>query len=129
MVPITNPPPNSPQALYNRRQIKCRNIVERCIGLLKSRFRCLLQHRYLHYHPRVAGKIVNACAILHNLCIDARLELELADGEELVAGGPEGMVHEAHIDDPGVLPGAQRDHWLRQGRHIQQQIVNQYFVP
>nr|CAI5842432.1 unnamed protein product [Callosobruchus analis] len=45
-----------------------RNTVERCIGLLKARWRCLLVHRVLHYDPHMVAKIINACAVLHNLC-------------------------------------------------------------
>ena len=34
------------------------------------RFRCPLKHRVLHYTPPVCCKIINACAVLHNLCIE-----------------------------------------------------------
>lgn len=47
-----------------------RSVVERCIGLLKSRFRCLQRYRALHYEPERAANIVAACAVLHNLCLD-----------------------------------------------------------
>lgn len=30
-------------------------------------FRCLLVARALHYNPIKAGKIVNACCVLHNI--------------------------------------------------------------
>lgn len=45
-----------------------RNSVERAIGILKGRFRCLLVHRVLQYHPDVVAKIVIACSVLHNIC-------------------------------------------------------------
>ncbi|KAH7959253.1 hypothetical protein HPB49_009681 [Dermacentor silvarum] len=45
-------------------------VVERCIGLLKSRFRCHQRYRALHYEPDRAANIVAACAVLHNLCLD-----------------------------------------------------------
>lgn len=32
-------------------------------------FRCILKHRFLHYHPEKATKIINACTVLHNICI------------------------------------------------------------
>ncbi|XP_072142665.1 putative nuclease HARBI1 [Dermacentor andersoni] len=47
-----------------------RSVVERCIGLLKSRFRCLQRYRALHYEPDRTANIVAACAVLHNLCLD-----------------------------------------------------------
>lgn len=51
--------------------------------MLKLRFRCLLKHRILHYSPERASKIINAVAVLHNMCIDANLpnvDEELGDG-------------------------------------------------
>lgn len=52
--------------------------------MLKNRFRCLLKYRSLHYHPTTAAKIVNACCVLHNLC----LERNIPD------------VQEPHVEDP-----------------------------
>ncbi|KAL5237745.1 hypothetical protein ACI65C_005155 [Semiaphis heraclei] len=31
--------------------------------------RCLLKHRVLHYAPEKATAIINACVVLHNMCI------------------------------------------------------------
>lgn len=44
--------------------------MERTIGVLKNRWRCLIGHRVLHYHSDVAAKIINACCVLHNMCIN-----------------------------------------------------------
>ncbi|CAI6373074.1 unnamed protein product [Macrosiphum euphorbiae] len=54
---------------YNRRQMSTRSIIERCNGVLKMRFRCLLRDRTLHYKPEKASSIINACVVLHNMCI------------------------------------------------------------
>ncbi|XP_064474017.1 putative nuclease HARBI1 [Ornithodoros turicata] len=67
-----DPPPNTPEARYNRRHKAARGIVEKCIGLLKSRFRCLQRYRTLHYIPHRASNIVVACTVLHNICMHAR---------------------------------------------------------
>lgn len=32
-------------------------------------FRCLLRQRVLHYIPPTAAKIINTCAVLHNMAI------------------------------------------------------------
>ncbi|KAB0795339.1 hypothetical protein PPYR_06811 [Photinus pyralis] len=68
LTPILNPE-NPGQQQYNERVCSVRSIIERCNGVLKNRFRCLLRYRTLHYHPTTAAKIVNACCVLHNLCI------------------------------------------------------------
>ncbi|CAN7995371.1 unnamed protein product, partial [Ixodes pacificus] len=54
---------------YNQAHASMRAVVERCIGLLKSSFRCLQRHWTLYHHPKVAGTIVVACAVLHNVCL------------------------------------------------------------
>lgn len=54
---------------FNYKHSQCRNIIERCIGLLKSRFRCLLKARELHYTPEKVCQIINVCVMLHNMCL------------------------------------------------------------
>lgn len=60
LTPIIGAEPGTPQARYTAAHIRTRNCLERCIGLLKSYFRCLLSDRVLHYAPPFA-------AILHNI--------------------------------------------------------------
>ncbi|KAJ8971949.1 hypothetical protein NQ314_000466 [Rhamnusium bicolor] len=67
------PVPNSPEYRYNTAHKSTRSIIERCNGVLKMWFRCLLKHRVLHYAPQMACKIINACIVLHNLCIENRM--------------------------------------------------------
>ncbi|RLU15329.1 hypothetical protein DMN91_012323 [Ooceraea biroi] len=66
---VANTEENTPEERYNRKQMSCRALIERCNGLLKMRFRCLLKHRVLHYTPQTACKIINACAVMKNICI------------------------------------------------------------
>ncbi|XP_028171560.1 putative nuclease HARBI1 [Ostrinia furnacalis] len=73
MTPIINTEPDSPQEYYTELHCRTRNTVERCIGVLKSRWRCLLVDRKLHYHPITAGLITNSCVVLHNICNATRL--------------------------------------------------------
>ncbi|KAG8234992.1 hypothetical protein J437_LFUL013872 [Ladona fulva] len=54
----------SPEARYTLFHVRARSTVERCIGLLKGRFRCLLKHRVLEYAPLKCGGIVHACIVL-----------------------------------------------------------------
>ncbi|CAK1591807.1 unnamed protein product [Parnassius mnemosyne] len=73
MVPISNAVEGSPEEHYNKLHATARNTVERAIGRLKGRFRCLLVHRVLHYDPEMVAKIVIACCVLHNICNRAGL--------------------------------------------------------
>lgn len=76
MTPIVDAPPGSAEEYYTNLHCVARNTVERTIGVLKNRWRCLLGHRVLHYHPDTASKIINACCVLHNICNRARLGLD-----------------------------------------------------
>lgn len=75
MTPIRNPANPSEEA-YNVAHRKARNCVERCIGVLKGRFRILGKDRILRYTPAKCGVIINACAVLHNIMIDANIPIE-----------------------------------------------------
>lgn len=76
MTPILDVDENTPEGRYTTAHCRARNSIERCIGLLKSRFRCLLKHRTLQYDPIIAGKIINTCVVLHNICIRNNVLLE-----------------------------------------------------
>lgn len=70
MTPLNNATSVAEQR-YNRAHVKTRNTIERAFGLLKMRFRCL--HRTggcLQSPPSTCAKIITACAVLHNICID-----------------------------------------------------------
>lgn len=69
MTPYRSTTPGSAEANFNSTHAKARNVVERTIGVLKNRFRCLLAARQLHYTPAKSKKIVNVCAALNNICI------------------------------------------------------------
>ncbi|XP_054722629.1 putative nuclease HARBI1 [Uloborus diversus] len=80
LTPHANPDENSREERFNRRFCTIRSGVERCNGVLKGRFRCLIKDRALHYEPEVAANIVYACATLHNICI--RQKIPLLDPEQ-----------------------------------------------
>ena len=69
MTPVLQAAEHTPAFRYTERHRIARNCVERCNGVLKARFRCLLGERVLRYAPDKVGIIVNACCILHNICL------------------------------------------------------------
>ncbi|KAJ8720629.1 hypothetical protein PYW08_006094 [Mythimna loreyi] len=73
MTPILNAVQGSREERYTERHVQARNCIERCFGLLKARWRCLLKDRVLHYHPHVASNIIMACCVLHNIALKAGL--------------------------------------------------------
>ncbi|XP_067210373.1 putative nuclease HARBI1 [Linepithema humile] len=56
------------QLIFNKRLSSARMIVERSIGLLKGRFRSILDTLPL-YKTKLIPKYIIACCILHNICL------------------------------------------------------------
>ena len=75
MTPYRNPQHGTKEHIFNMKHCSGRNIVERTIGNLKSRFRCL-QCTTLHYSPEKVVKIINVCSTLHNICKYINTEIE-----------------------------------------------------
>lgn len=112
LTPVLNAEENSPEARYTHMHVKARNCVERCFGVLKGRFRCLHKHRTLEYSPIKAGRIINACAVLHNFCIISGLALE--EDSELDVG-----------DEPPPVEGRVQDNDIRiRGVQIRDNLIN-----
>ncbi|XP_036329439.1 putative nuclease HARBI1 [Rhagoletis pomonella] len=57
------------QSTFNKCHSRARNVVERTIGVMKNRFRCLLSSQRLMYDFNKAKSIINICAALYNICI------------------------------------------------------------
>lgn len=117
MTSCSNCDPNSPEEYYNNLHSSARNTVERVFGKLKSRFRCLLVHRVLHYDPEMVAKIVIACCVLHNICNRAGLSVPVLPSNLQQA-------------ETRVLQSLQRRHFrladadLESGRQCRQQLIN-----
>ncbi|XP_056263474.1 putative nuclease HARBI1 [Pseudoliparis swirei] len=69
LTPFNNPQ-SAEERNYNTRHSQARAVVERSIGLLKGRWRCLdATGGKLCYKPDKVCQIVRACAVLHNLAL------------------------------------------------------------
>jgi hypothetical protein len=89
MTPILHPA-TEPEQRYSRAQRKTRSVVERCIGVVKSRFRCIDRSGgVLQYTPEKGCKIITCAFILHNICMMYRLPLpDVPDHHEPEGDGP-----------------------------------------
>lgn len=120
------PPPNTNEYRYNACHKSTRSIIERCNGVLKMRFRCLLKHRVLHYTPDKASLIINACVVLHNMCINHNIpEPDLDEELENVDFGIDNFIDE----QPGQRIRNQRriNPDLEAGRRKQTLVINGHF--
>lgn len=92
MVPYRLDGPRTREEIhYNRIASGLRQIVERAIGLLKMRWRILLDRVPLHRVHMIPYYIIN-CIILHNICL-------LREGDQLEMPGvlPLAGVHEGPL--------------------------------
>ncbi|KAK3926352.1 Putative nuclease [Frankliniella fusca] len=75
-VPLLHAEPGTPEFIYTQLNCRCRNVVERCIGVLKSRWRLLCCDRCVNYrNATYAGQIFNACCVMHNYCNGRRVDI------------------------------------------------------
>ncbi|KAJ8913074.1 hypothetical protein NQ315_006575 [Exocentrus adspersus] len=114
MTPFLNAQPNTPEANYNYAHIRARNSVERCIGVWKGRFRSILKERVLRYTPEKASNIINATAILHNICINGNLDIDFEIPEQEPAEDDVDFDNNRNI--------------LREGQLARRNLVQAYFA-
>ena len=77
MTPYTNPS-NQMEIKYNVIHSKTRNVIERCFGVLKSRFRCLDKSGgTLLYSAEKTCQIIVAVVVLHNMCIERNVQINV----------------------------------------------------
>ncbi|CAG9094750.1 unnamed protein product [Plutella xylostella] len=124
MTPIVDAPAGSPEEYYTQKHCTARNTVERAIGVIKARWRCLLGHRVLHYHPDKAASIIHACVVLHNMCNQAHLDLDQAHDELQGELAPAQDIGELH-GGPAGGPGNEE---LHRGEAARAQLVRQLWA-
>lgn len=119
MTPLPHYPEGTRQFEYTKNICKARNVVERFFGVFKSVWRCLSYQRVLMYAPDKAGKIVNACATLHNM----RIHYKLPVPEEDLDVELNGQNMDANLEIPYI---DQRGGPRAVAKRIQRQILDQF---
>ncbi|XP_040206033.1 putative nuclease HARBI1 isoform X1 [Rana temporaria] len=108
LTPI-NRPSSPAEAAYNVAHTKTRVVIERCFGVLKSRFRCMsLSGGFLQYSPSKVADMFLACSILHNIARHGGLQEELDTTVE---------------DDMPTIP-VENDH---RGNAARSKLITNYF--
>lgn len=97
ITPYRSATERSAEARFNTKHSKTRNCIERCIGVLKARFRCLLSSRELHYTPEKACQIMNVCCMLHNICIHFNVDFE---EDTVILENDDDLINVSEIDTP-----------------------------
>lgn len=118
MIPVRNSIPGTAEERYNTAFTSVRCLIERCNGLLKNRWRCLLKHRVLHYSPEMAANIVKACCVLHNMCIGRNIPVP--EVEENFDYGMHVAPHAVNFENQ------HGNAYLLAARNIQQQLINNF---
>ena len=126
ITPISNAEEGTAECDFNHCQMSARSIVERVNGVLKTRFRCLLKHRVLHYSPETASKIINTCCVLHNLCVENNLDDVPAEQEGEEFDGIFDDAADANANEGNSGP-ARSERLLIEGRRFRESIVRNYF--
>lgn len=118
LTPLTNFPEDTRQHQYTHQLCKARSVVERFFGVFKSVWRCLSYQRILMYKPAFAAKIVNACAVLHNM----RVQLRLCNEDD------EPLEPIAHLEENDVDQMDQDEQSNRRGPRVLAQIIQQQIM-
>ncbi|KAJ1128517.1 hypothetical protein NDU88_006895 [Pleurodeles waltl] len=82
LTPVRNPRTRAEER-YNEAHGQTKRVIERTLGLLKARFRCLhMTGGSLFYSPRKVCQIIIACSMLHNLGLRHQVPFLQEDGPD-----------------------------------------------
>ena len=118
MTPFLEPQTPS-QRRYNVAHKRVRSTIERTIGIMKSRFRCLDQTAgKMLFRPERCCKVIMAVGILHNIARKRNLPIPIDDRiNELIAIERQNEVHQNYV------PNA-----FRNGVDVRQRLLETYFA-
>ncbi len=106
LTPVPHPRSNA-EVNYNKAHRRTRNIIERALGVLKSRFRCIDKSGgHLRFSDSKCARVISAASILHNLAIEMGLPSpDWSDDNEFSEDISEETVENPHASitcHPGV---------------------------
>lgn len=127
LTPIVDAEPGSADEHYTNVHCSTRNTVERCIGVLKARWRCLLAHRVLHYDHHTVARIINACAVLHNICNKHHLPVPPLSRADFEQDQRNQIAHLPLQDDAASAIRGEQD-LLARGRQQRTRIVERLWT-
>ena len=83
MIPFENPV-KPDEVAFNRAHKKSRCTIERGVGILKSRFRCLCKQSggAIAFDVHRTCRIIASCIVLHNYCRDRNIAIEIDEDIE-----------------------------------------------
>ncbi|KAJ1150643.1 hypothetical protein NDU88_003433 [Pleurodeles waltl] len=82
LTPVRNPWTRAVER-YNEAHGRTRSVIERTLGLLKARFRCLhMTGGSLFYSPKKVCQIIVVCCMLHNLALRQQVSFLQEDGPD-----------------------------------------------
>ena len=128
LTPVARPSSRAEEE-YNTAHKRTRNTVERAIGLLKMRFRCL--HKTggcLQSPPETCVIIITACAVLHNICINSGMSqneselTQLNDEQEEEEGQEEGQENQV---EPSINHASSD---RENGRSVRSRLIAQRYT-
>lgn len=118
ITPLSNPI-TPVEHLFNESQIRTRNPIERCFGVLKRRFPLLALG--IKLNVRKVEAIVVSCAVLHNIACMLRDDVPLVN-EEVEAALELGNIPIPVVVQPGVEN-------IALNNIVRQALITEYFQP
>lgn len=116
MTPVAEATTNAAKQ-YNRVHAKTSAMLERCIGALKTRFRCLSGKRKLMYNHEHAANIIVSCVFLYNFL---RRKGEIGNHENVMMG-------ENNVNDDGkARKNKYHSKYEREGQRVRDELINSF---
>ena len=82
LTPVLNPVTRG-EEMYNQAHKRTRQVIERAFGVAKLRFRCIHKSAgELMYDPLKCCQMIVVCFILHNICTEHNMPLNVDDNED-----------------------------------------------